>query len=137
MKTRKRPELRELDCGLWQGLQVGEISKRFGKTYRQWREDPTSVCPPSGEQVLAAYERVTDGLEALDRKHRHETVVVVAARIVGALIEGYLTGMGLERLWEIVDRDEPLRVFEPHQAEEGTGAVRQMRERSCRMMKCV
>ena len=35
LKTKKAPGLRELNFGLWQGLLIGEIKKRYGRAYRQ------------------------------------------------------------------------------------------------------
>jgi len=130
VKAKTVSGLSELNCGLWQGLQIKEIKNRFGSAYRQWRSDPVSVCPPQGECVAAAGERVIRALQKLGKKNKDKTVVVVAAPIVGALIEcimsaegqhGILSGSGetitcdngnWERLWYFVDLAEPLRIFE-------------------------
>ena len=70
IKTKKVPGLRELDFGLWQGLRITEIKKRFGRAYRQWRADPTSVRPPQGESVPETYDRVCRSLCSLNKKNR-------------------------------------------------------------------
>jgi len=111
-KTRENKSLCEMDCGLWQGLRIAEIKKRYGRAYRQWRSDPTSVCPPQGEAVQDVYERVKEALVAIDKKNRDKTVVVIAGQIVTALIECVLTECGIERLWQITDDQAPMRVFE-------------------------
>ena len=103
--------MREMDCGLWQGLRIKDIKKRYCRAYRQWRTDPTSICPPEGERVEDAWARVTKALETISRKNKTKTVALVAAPIVGALVECVLTAKPVERLWEIIDQAAAVREF--------------------------
>jgi broad specificity phosphatase PhoE len=48
LRPKRVEELRNLDQGLWQGLQIEEIKRRNFKVYRQWIDDPLTVCPPPG-----------------------------------------------------------------------------------------
>jgi len=90
LRPRRVEELRNLDCGLWQGLQLDEIRRRNGKVFRQWLEEPLTVCPPQGESVAGALDRVKAALRPLLRKHRNEAIGLVAAEPVAALIAAYL-----------------------------------------------
>ena len=45
-KTKKNPDLKEMNCGLWQGLRFKDIEKRYNNAYKQWRNSPESICPP-------------------------------------------------------------------------------------------
>ena len=112
VKTRKITELRELNCGLWQGLRIKDIKKRYCKAYKQWRSDPASVCPPEGEQLDNCRDRVIDALKTIFRKSKTDTVVITAAAIVAALIECLLTGKTMENIWEIADHDTVVKKFE-------------------------
>lgn len=112
VKNRKIPLLRELDCGLWQGLRVDEVKQRYGRAYRQWRSDPSSIVPPQGESIQDALSRVREGLETVDKKSGNKTVVIVAAPIVSALVECALTGRGLGELWDIADEGGEPKVFD-------------------------
>ena len=112
LKTKKLPSLCELNCGLWQGLRIGEIKKRYGRAYRQWRNDPASVCPPEGEAIQEACNRIKGAMETISKKNHGGTVVIVAAQIAAALIECCLTGCDLEQLWRITAKQAPLRIFE-------------------------
>ena len=40
LKTKKNTDLKELNCGLWQGLRYRDIEKRYSNAYKQWRNDP-------------------------------------------------------------------------------------------------
>jgi len=48
LRPKRVDELRNLDHGLWQGLQLHEIRRRNLKVFRQWLDDPLTVCPPGG-----------------------------------------------------------------------------------------
>ena len=80
LKTPRIPALRELNCGLCQGLRVEEIRQRYGRAYRQWRSDPGTVTPPQGESIQEAAAKIHGALEVLGHKNRDKTVLLVAAR---------------------------------------------------------
>ena len=70
LRPRRIDELRNLDQGLWQGLQIEEIKRRNTKLFRQWIEDPRTICPPQGETVADALERVKAAFKPLVRRHQ-------------------------------------------------------------------
>ena len=110
LKTKKVTRMRELNCGLWQGLRIKDIKQRYSRAYRLWREDPTSVCPPDGETVIDAFERVQESIKLINKKNKNgTTIAIVAAPVVSAIIECILTGHPLEELWSISDNNEPVK----------------------------
>jgi broad specificity phosphatase PhoE len=90
LRARRVDDLRNVDHGLWQGLQVDEIKRRNLKVFRQWIEDPVTVCPPEGETVCAALDRVKAALRPILKRHRDETLGLVVAEPLGRLIGSYL-----------------------------------------------
>lgn len=62
IEVREVEGLRNLDQGLWQGLPVEDVRRKFGKTFRQWQEEPERICPPEGETVQDAAERIRKAL---------------------------------------------------------------------------
>jgi broad specificity phosphatase PhoE len=90
LRSKRLDDLRNLDQGLWQGLQVEEIKRRNPKVFRQWLEDPRTICPPEGETVGDAMERIRDVLKPLLRRHRDETIGLVVAEPLARLIAGFL-----------------------------------------------
>ncbi|GIW86890.1 MAG: phosphoglycerate mutase [Isosphaeraceae bacterium] len=92
LRPRKLEELHNLDQGLWQGLQYEEIRKRNLRLFRQWLEDPRTICPPQGETVEQAHQRIRDALRPLLRRHRNQTIALVIpeplAQIAAALLRG-------------------------------------------------
>ena len=80
-----RDDLRNLDQGLWQGLTVADVHRRYPKLLRQWQEAPESVCPPEGEQVSGALARVRKVLKKPLKKG--VPFAVVAADPLATLVE--------------------------------------------------
>src|SRR5262245_26298925 len=90
LRPRRVEELRNLDQGLWQGLQLAELRRRNLKLFRQWVEDPRTVCPPRGETIAAALQRIKGALRPLIRRHRDEVIGLVVAEPISRLIACYL-----------------------------------------------
>ena len=75
-----------MKLGLWQGMLVDEVRHKQPKVYKQWQEHPESVGPPEGEIIPEATERVKEALEKLARKHRGETIVLVAPEPLASVV---------------------------------------------------
>ncbi|MBW3541590.1 MAG: histidine phosphatase family protein [Planctomycetes bacterium] len=90
VKVKEVDELRNLDQGLWEGLCVDEIRHKFPRVYRQWRESPRTICPPQGETVDEALERIERALsKPLKRK---DVFGVVASEPLATLVRFVLSG---------------------------------------------
>src|SRR5687768_14759539 len=57
-RLKKVENLRNLDHGLWQGMLIDEVKRKQPKVFRQWQEQPETVCPPEGETLGEAQDRV-------------------------------------------------------------------------------
>jgi broad specificity phosphatase PhoE len=90
LRPKRIDDLRNLDQGLWQGLQLDEIKRRNLKVFRQWLDDPVTVCPPQGETVENALERIKSALRPLIRRHQDETIGLVVGDPMAQLIACYL-----------------------------------------------
>ena len=90
LRPKRIDELRNLNQGLWQGLQIDEIRRRHLRVYRQWMDDPFTVCPPCGEAGEEALERTLAALKPLIRRHRDEAIGLVACEPIAHLIAAQL-----------------------------------------------
>src|SRR3954466_9394370 len=90
LRPKRIDDLRNLDQGLWQGLQLDEIKRRNLKVFRQWLDDPVTVCPPQGETIENAQERIRQALRPLIRRHHDEAIGPVAREPIAQLIACYL-----------------------------------------------
>src|SRR5947207_153945 len=70
LKLKMLDELQNLDHGLWHGKLIDEVRVSQPKVFRQLQDHPETVCPPQGEPVGAAVERVRLLISRLIRKHK-------------------------------------------------------------------
>jgi broad specificity phosphatase PhoE len=83
-------DLRNLDLGLWQGLQLDDVRRKYPKLIKQWHEHPETICPPQGEPVCEAMSRIAQALKRPLRKYKR--LVIVAADPLATLIAGMIRG---------------------------------------------
>lgn len=90
IRPKRINEFRNLDQGLWQGLQIDEIKRRNTRLFRQWLEDPATICPPQGETVERAMERIKAAFRPLLRRHHDEAIGLVVGEPLARLVACYL-----------------------------------------------
>ena len=104
VKIHPQGDLRELDYGLWQGLTVKEIKRRQPKVYRQWIEAPLSVCPPGGEPLNGAVERLEQTILGIAKRHKSKngSPLVVLRPAAFTLLKCVLSKEQISELWKKV-----------------------------------
>jgi probable phosphoglycerate mutase len=79
LKVKTIDKLQNLNQGLWQGLLVEEVKTKQPRVYRQWQDQPETVCPPQGETLGAARQRVQASLSKLVKKHKADDLVAIVS----------------------------------------------------------
>lgn len=97
---KKLENMRNLDHGLWQGMMVDEVKRKHPRVYRQWQEQPELICPPAGETVSAARQRVIAALKKLLKKHKQGVIGLVAPEPLASIIANELGRGELGDLWK-------------------------------------
>jgi probable phosphoglycerate mutase len=100
VKAKKLDHMHNLDEGLWQGMLINEVRRKQPKLYRQWQEHPESVCPPEGEPLNAAQQRVQNTLGRLFRKYHQGVLALVVPEPLASLVRSYLNRSELGDLWQ-------------------------------------
>ena len=100
IKAKTLTELQNLDHGLWHGKLIDEVRTSQPKVFRQLQDHPETVCPPQGESVGAALERVRSVVLRLIRKHRSGTVAIVVPEPLASLVRSTLNHGELGDLWK-------------------------------------
>jgi broad specificity phosphatase PhoE len=101
LKVKTVDNLQNLDQGLWQGMLVSDVKSKQPKVYRQWQEQPETVCPPQGETLVAAKQRVQALVAKLLKKHKTDRLVaVVVPEPLGSVIRNVLRHDDWGDLWE-------------------------------------
>lgn len=99
-KAKVVDELQNLDHGLWHGKLIEEVRQCQPKVYRQWQEHPETVCPPGGETLGEAQERLRAGITRILRKHRSGVVAVVVPEPAASLVRSLLEDSEIGNLWK-------------------------------------
>ncbi|MEM6799332.1 MAG: histidine phosphatase family protein, partial [Planctomycetota bacterium] len=86
LKPKTLDKLKNLDHGLWQGMLIDDVRSKQPKVFRQWQEQPETVCPPEGETVMAAMQRVAGVLKKLLKKHKDETIALVTPEPLASVV---------------------------------------------------
>jgi probable phosphoglycerate mutase len=83
-------DFRNLDHGLWQGLQVDDVRRKYPKVFKQWQESPETVRLPEGETVAEAVERIRRGLRKCLKRKRMIGIVASEplATMIGCVLRG-------------------------------------------------
>jgi probable phosphoglycerate mutase len=104
-KSKTLDQLRNLDYGLWQGMLIADVKTKQPKVYRQWQDQPETVCPPQGETVGAARQRAQSVIAKLAKKHKSEgTIALVVPEPLASIFRQLLRGDTLGDLWQSGDR---------------------------------
>jgi phosphoserine phosphatase len=100
MRVKVLDKLQNLDQGLWHGKLIEELKKTQPRVYKQVQEHPESVCPPQGEPLAHAQQRVRQALDKLLRKHRSGAIAIVSPEPLASLIRSTLTHREIGDLWK-------------------------------------
>jgi phosphoserine phosphatase len=99
LKVKTLDELQNLDHGLWHGKLIDEVKHSQPKVFRQFQEHPETVCPPQGEPISNALERVRATLTRLTRKHKTGTIALVIPEPLASLVRSILSQSDVGDLW--------------------------------------
>ena len=100
LKVKTLDELQNLDHGLWHGKRVDEMKTSQPRVFRQLQEHPETVCPPSGEPVGAAIDRMRGFLTWVLKKHRTGVVALVIPEPCASLARSVLQNSEFGDLWK-------------------------------------
>lgn len=106
LKPKKLTSLANLDHGLWQGMLVEEVRSNQPKVYKKWQETPDAVCPPEGETLSSARERLAKAITKLVKKHKQGVIALVLPNPLAAVLQSELSHEKLGDLWH-VESEEP------------------------------
>jgi broad specificity phosphatase PhoE len=101
LKTLER--MQNLDHGLWQGMLIEDVRRKQPKVYRQWQEQPDNVCPPEGEMLSHAQQRVRAAMIKLLKRHKQGTIGLVVPEPLASLVRRFLQQGELGDLWKVTN----------------------------------
>lgn len=113
LKVKELDKLKNVNHGLWQGMLIADVKAKQPRVYRQWQEQPATVCPPQGETIIAAEERLHTAIAKLVKKHKYEGMVaVVLPEPLASVLCHALRNDELSDLWRSRDGATPWEVID-------------------------
>ncbi|HID75502.1 MAG TPA: histidine phosphatase family protein [Planctomycetaceae bacterium] len=100
LKVRKLERMQNLNQGLWQGMRIDEVRRKQPKVYRQWQDTPQMVCPPEGEMLAEAEQRVKVAMTKLLKRHREGCIGLVVPEPLASLVRRFVSHGELGDLWK-------------------------------------
>lgn len=106
IEVERRGALREINLGVWEGVLVSDLKKRFPRDTELWFRKPSQVVIEGAESLRSFRRRVTGEITRILDTHDDNSSVVVIAH--GGVICSYLTailGLKLDDLWRFKIRN--------------------------------
>ena len=72
------------------GPLLEEVKRKQPKVFKQWQENPETICPPEGEMLQAARDRIDFFLNKVYKKHKSGSIMVVVAEPLASLLVSVL-----------------------------------------------
>jgi alpha-ribazole phosphatase len=107
----------EIDFGSFEGLSYDEVSVRYPELYRAWMKRPTEVEFPGGETFAQMKTRVLDAVAELRRRHRNDTVAIVAHGGVNRIVLAAALGLPDEAIFRLGQSYAGLSVIDYYETE--------------------
>ena len=101
IRVRVEENLVNLNYGLWHGKSRSELKENQPKLYRQWQDNPDSICPPDGEPVEAVRDRVRMVLKKIRRKQKTKTIAIVAPDPLLSILRSEIEGTEVRDLLDL------------------------------------
>lgn len=112
IKLKKLDDMQNLDLGLWQGVLIDDVRLKQPKVYRQWQERPETVCPPEGEMIGQAEERVRSAMTRLVKRHKEGTIGLVVSEPLASLVRRHVNQCELGDLWKAAEEHGRWEILE-------------------------
>jgi alpha-ribazole phosphatase len=95
------PEFREVNFGVWEGLNFTEIGERYPDELQARFQDLTSFRIPGGESLTDVRARALPRLQALIEQHHEEAFIIVAHAGVNRILLCEALGLPLAHLFRL------------------------------------
>ncbi len=91
---------RNVDHGLWHGKLIEEVRRTQPKVYKQGQESPLNLCPPGGETIQQAKDRVVKAIKKVTKRSGGGTIALVIPDPLASIVHSILDGDDIRDLWK-------------------------------------
>lgn len=96
-EVQARPELKEADFGVWDGLPIPEVDAKYHDDYLRWSADPAWNAPTGGETAIEISRRTSKLLEEIRGKYKDGNILLVSHKATIRITLCDLLGLDLSR----------------------------------------
>lgn len=93
-----REDLREMDQGIFEGLDFSYIQEKHSDVLEHWRKDPDTLQLPDGESLRGVQQRAFDAIADIKNRFGSQNIVVVSHNMVIGTLLCSFTGSPLKKL---------------------------------------
>lgn len=113
LEIRQIDDLREMNCGDWEGISFTSVREREPELFRHWADDPTMKCPggESFQDLAARMGRALEQIQAMSNG-RPRCVVVVSHGTAIRVVATSLLGLELSAAKRFAQDNAAINVFE-------------------------
>ena len=97
-----RDDLREMDQGIFEGLDFSYIQEKYPDVLEHWRKDPDTLQLPGGESLKGVQQRALDAIADIKSRFGSQNIVVVSHNMVIGTLFCSLTGSPLKKLRDYI-----------------------------------
>ena len=90
--------LNEMSWGIWEGLKIGYIKKKYRNIYGQRKKNKFNFQVPKGESPKQLNERVKKAIKKIIRQNKDKNILIVGHGGVNRAILGILLKWGSSRI---------------------------------------
>ncbi len=109
---RQDDNLKEINFGIWEGMQYKEIIKLNPKEWEERGENWLDFSPKGGESFQYFYNRVSDTIDSILDKYKGRKIAVISHDGVMKAIASKLLNMGQEGFWNFYFEHGKYSLFE-------------------------
>mgnify|MGYP001788279456 CR=1 FL=1 len=107
-----KPEFREINFGIWEGLTYQEIIKDWSEILTAMYSKPGEIGPPQGESFQVVKQRVTRSLQECIAEHQEQTIVLVSHGGTMRVLLCAALGIGLDKMWSMRQDSSAINIIE-------------------------
>ena len=109
---KKDDHLKEINFGIWEGLQYKEIIKSNPREWEERGENWLDFSPKDGESFQFFYNRVSDTIVSILEKYKGKKIAVISHDGVMKVMASKLLNMGQDGFWNFYFEHGKYSLFE-------------------------
>ena len=99
IEPKKEDRIIEINHGVWSGLLVEEVKKRYPEDFELWLKEPHKVKFPEGESLEDVFNRVKDFLDDILKNYNEKTVAIVSHTVPIRCLYCAVLDVDLSKFW--------------------------------------